>query len=571
MPLTPYETATNAPEVPPPSPAPTPIPDRMNGSRGWSIVVGMLVLLVSMPLLALVWQALGDSKGVWPHLISNVLPNSAWITLLLLTGVGVGTLIIGSGTAWLVSRYRFPMRDLLQWALILPLAVPTYISAYTWGEFADFTGPLQSGLRALFGYTSSRDYWFPDIRSTGGAVFLLSLVLFPYVYLPARLAFTQQTASLLDVARVLGAGPWRLFTRVALPAVRPALAIGVILALMETLNDIGAVEYLGVRTLTFSVFDTWLNRSSLAGAAQLSLALLAIIGVLIILEKRLRSGQKYHSVRHQGKPAELIAIQGGKALLASVACWLPVLLGFGIPFFQMIRFTLRRPEQIFDQALISAAINSVEVALLVSACCLIAGFVLVYAKRRSARDFFKTATQLAGLGYAVPGTILAIGVLTMMTGFDTYLSRTTQALFGFKTGLLFSGSIAIIVFACTVRFLTIAMGNIEAGYERISPNMTMAARTLGRNEIAALREIELPLMTRTIGIAGLLVFVETMKELSATIMLRPFNFDTLATHVYSRASRALFEDASFAALLIVLFGLIPVYVLTRVIISEQSR
>ncbi len=570
MPITPFETGS--PEEPKISPRSGKSMSASEASgRSWAFATGLLVLLAGMPLLALVWQATGDSKGVWPHLISNVLPDSAWITFQLLAGVGAGTLVMGSGTAWLVSRYRFPLRNFLQWALILPLAVPTYLAAYTWGEFVDFTGPIQSAYRALFGFTSSRDYWFPDIRSTGGAVFLLSMVLFPYVYLPARLAFSQQATSLLDVGRVLGAGPWRLFSRVALPAARPALAVGVILALMETLNDIGAVEYLGVRTLTFSVFDTWLNRSSLAGAAQLSLALLVIIAALILLEKKLRRGQKFHNNRANSGAVELIQINGAKAFLASIACLLPVILGFGIPLLQMVRFTVRRPGQMFDPSLISAAWNSIEVSLLVSATCLIAGFILIYAKRRSGLNFFKTATQLAGLGYAIPGTILAIGVLTMLTGLDSRLSRITLVLFDFRAGLLFSGTIAIIIFACSVRFLTIAMGNLEAGYERISPNMTMAARTLGRSEFEALRQIEIPLMAKTMGIAGLLVFVETMKELSATIMLRPFNFDTLATHVYSRASRALFEDASFAALLIVLFGLIPVYVLTRVIISEQHR
>lgn len=544
---------------------------RSRGRFAWLAIVLFLVVTSSLPLFSLFWQATGDSRGVWPHLLVNVLPASSLTTVVLLAGVCTGTIIIGSGTAWLVSRYRFPLRNFLQWSLILPLAIPTYVAAYAWGEFADYTGPLQSQLRYIFGFQTSRDYWFPDIRSTGGAVLLLSLVLFPYVYLPARLAFRQQAATLIDSARVLGAGPWRIFFAIALPAARPAIAVGAILALMETLNDIGAVEYLGVRTLTFSVFDTWLNRSSLAGAAQLSLVLLVIVGAMMVLEKYWRREQRFHTNRQQVRAPDLIELTRGKAILASLLCVLPVLLGFAVPIYQMIRFTVRRPEQIFDERLLSAAGSSLQVAAATSVACVVAGFILVYAQRRSTRHIFKSAAGFAGMGYAIPGTILAIGVLTMMTGIDYQVSAFSEAVFGVSTGLLFSGSIMVIVFACSVRFLTISMGNIEAGYSRISPNMAMAARTLGRNEAQALREIELPLMLRALGTAGLLVFVETMKELSATLLLRPFNFETLATYVYSRASRALFEDASFASLLIVLFGLVPVYVLTRVVISEHRR
>lgn len=547
------------------------VPETGMGAVLWTCLVLFIVITACLPLVSLVWQATGESGGVWPHLFVNVLPSSTATTVILLAGVGLGTVVIGSGTAWLVSRYQFPLRDLLQWSLILPLAIPTYVAAYTWGEFADYTGPLQTALRSAFDFETSRDYWFPDIRSTGGAIFLLSLVLFPYVYLPARLAFRQQAATLIDSARVLGAGPWRVFVSVAMPAARPAIAVGAILALMETLNDIGAVEFLGVRTLTFSVFDTWLNRSSLAGAAQLSIVLLGVVLVLMAAEKRLRGGQRFDSSRQQTKPPELITLGGAKAIAAMGACTLPVILGFIIPVFQMVRFTLNRPGQITESGLLSAAFASLEVATLTALACVLAGFVLVYARRRSPKRMFRSAAGLAGMGYAVPGTILALGVLTMMTGIDRQISQIGEAVLGIKTGLIFSGSVIVIVFACSVRFLTISMGNIEAGYSRISPNMAMAARTLGRNERQTLLTIELPLMLRALGVAGLLVFVETMKELSATILLRPFNYETLATFVYSYASRALFEDAAFAALLIVLFGLIPVYVLTRVVISGQTR
>ena len=533
--------------------------------------VYVIAILAVLPLAGLIYQASGDSRDVWPHLISFVLPSSITTTLVLLAGVALGTFAIGATTAWLASRYRFPLSGVFQWALVLPLATPTYVAAYTWIEFSDYTGPLQQLVRNLGGYNSSTEYWFFELRSTGGAIFLLSVVLFPYVYLPARLSFQSLGTSMLDVARILGAGPVRLFLRVALPAARPAIAIGVILALMETLNDIGAVEYLGVRTLTFSVFDTWLNRSSLAGAAQLSLTLLLFVGVLIVLERRLRARQSFHEGRQSRQAIEKIQLKGPKAWLATLACALPVAFGFAIPLIEMAGSILRRPEQITHLALLQASANSLTVAIATALLCVVTGFVLAQARRHAAGSAIRAATLASGFGYAVPGTILAIGVLTAMTGIDNHVSRLAFWLTGHKTGLLLSGSLAIIVFACSVRFLAVALGNIEAGYARISPNLSAAARTLGRSGEQVVFQVELPLLFKTLSVAALLVIVETMKELSATMLLRPFNFDTLATFVYSHASRAMFEQAAFAALLIVLIGLVPVYLLTRVFITGQEQ
>lgn len=560
-------TVKNPSEIKPSSRALRPV-----GHLGkpWTILVFLAVAFTLLPLLALTWQATGNSDGVWAHLIANVLPQSLAVTFTLLIGVGLGTFIVGSGTAWLVSRYQFPLRNTLQWALILPLAVPTYISAYTWTEFAGYTGPLQEWTRILGGFETSRDYWFPDIRSTTGAVLLISLVLFPYVYLPSRLSFSVQSSNLFDVARLLGAGPIRLFLRVALPAARPAIAIGVILALMETMNDIGAVEHLGVRTLTFSVFDTWLNRSSLAGAAQLSLLLMVLVFGLMAMERHMRSKQSYHGRSQSNAIQDRISLTGAKAFTACIACLLPVLLGFGVPLFQLLHFTFASPAQLGDTALYSAAINSINVAIASALICILAAFVIVYAARRSSSPLYIHASQISTLGYAVPGTILGLGILVAMTSFDNWMSSWMQSFFDIRTGLLISGSLAIVIFACSVRFLAIAIGNIEAGYAKITPNISEAARTLGHSRASALWFVELPMISKAAGIAGVLVFVESMKELSATLLLRPFNFDTLSTYVYTRASRAVFEEASVAALMIVLIGLVPVYVLTTMIISEQN-
>ncbi|MGB7334933.1 MAG: iron ABC transporter permease [Salaquimonas sp.] len=537
----------------------------------WIFIAGFILTSTMLPMGALLWKATGSSEGVWPHLIANVLPQSVSITIYLLVGVGLGTFVLGAGSAWLVSRYAFPMRGILQWALILPLAIPTYISAYTWVEFADYTGPLQEWVRVIGGYETSRDYWFPEIRSLSGAVLLISLVLFPYVYLPARLSFSQQSRHLFDVARLLGAGPWRLFFKVALPAARPAIAVGVILALMETLNDIGAVEYLGIRTLTFSVFDTWLNRSSLAGAAQLALILMIVVLALVLLERHMRRQQSYHDTKHTTQSGELIQLSGVNAALAFTACALPVLLGFLVPLGQLLEFIIRIPRQASDNALLVATGNSITIALVTAVICVLAGFALIFSNRLSRNKFLKVSIRFSVFGYAVPGTILAIGVLVALTGFDNWFSGRMVEWFGMRTGLLISGSVAIIIFACSVRFLAVAVGNIEAGYAKLSPNLIAASRTLGHSQNSSLWRVELPLISKSMAVAGVLVFVETMKELSSTLMLRPFNFDTLATYVYSRASRALFEEASLAALIIVLIGLIPVYVLTKVIILEQKR
>lgn len=551
-----------------------PLKPKLKQSAHWLNVTNIiLVTLAILPLLGVLWKAMGDTNDVWPHLLSYVLPQSTATTLYLLIGVSILAVIFGSTTAWLTSQYNFPFKNIYKWALVMPLAIPTYISAYTYGEFLDFTGPIQTFYRELTGYKSARDYWFPDIRSTTGAVFLMSLVLYPYVYLPARLSFQMQNASLNDVARVLGAGPIKLFLRVALPAARPAIAVGVMLALMEALNDIGAVEYLGVRTLTFSIYDTWLNRSSLAGAAQIALMLLAFVAFLMYVENKMRAQQKYSDSRNKVTNNEAINLHGYKAALASLWCLLPLFLGFLIPFWQLLKFTFQRLELGLKPELYQAAYNSILVAVITALVCTVSAFLIVYTYWRigSHEDQPKTIIfkKLAGFGYAVPGTILALGTISVAALFDNSLDALMQKYAGIKTGLLISGSVAILVYACTVRFLTIAMGNIETGYSKISSNLAFASRTLGRSEFQSVKEIDLPLLRPAFATAMLLVLVDTMKELSATLLLRPFGFNTLSTYVYELASRALFEDAAIAALLIVMIGLLPVYLLTKFSLNDN--
>jgi iron(III) transport system permease protein len=532
-------------------------------SPGAVLAAGAVALIVAIPLIALFVIASRPAGEVWPHLFGTVLPRSTQVTLTLMLGVGLASAVVGVGTAWLATMCRFPGRWWLEGALVLPLAVPTYIVAYCYAEIFGYIGPVQGAIRAIFGFETARDYWFPEIRSLPGLIFVLTAVLYPYVYMTTRLLFLMQSSAALDVARTLGCGPFRMFFRVALPLARPAIAVGVSLALMETLNDIGAVEFFGVRTLTFAVYDTWLNRGSLAGAAQLALVLLFLVFALILAERIARGRQRYHVNSRCQQPLAPFYLSGWKAGAASLACLLPVFFGFVLPAALLVDYSSRRLDQFLSPQLLSAAINSLTVAAATAVLAVAAGLMLAYAARLSPSRLVWGLGRFASIGYAVPGTVLAVGILIPFAAFDNWLDAVARNLFGVSTGLLLAGSGAVIVYACTVRFLAVSTGSLEAGLAKISGHLDMAARTLRRTPGQTLTEIHLPLMRSALATAALLVFVDTMKELSATILLRPFDFDTLATFVYSQASRAAFEDASVAALAIVIVGILPLILLLR--------
>lgn len=530
------------------------------GNRAAVAVALVVLLLAAMPILALFVIAAQPSGSAWPHLLGTVLPGATRTTLLLMGGVGLATAVVGVGCAWLVTMCRFPGRRFFELALVLPLAVPTYIIAYCYVEILDYSGPVQQLIRHLFGFTSARDYSFPEIRSLPGAIFVMTAVLYPYVYMTVRILFLMQSARMLDVARTLGAGPARLFTRVALPLARPAIAVGVSLALMETINDIGAVEFFGVRTLTFSIYQTWFNRSNLPGAAQIACVLLIFVLGLIAAERAARGRQRF-SVSGSRQPLPRFELSGWRALLAVFACALPVLLGFVAPAALMADYASRRLEQFADPALLQALWHSVAVSLATAVVCVVAGLLLAYAARLSRSRFVAALGRVASVGYAVPGTVLAVGILYPLAGLDNQIDAASRALFGVATGLIITGSGGAIVYACAVRFLAIAHGTLESGLGRITEHLDMAARTLGRTPGRVLLQIHVPLMRRALMAAALLVFVDTMKELSATILLRPFAFDTLATFIFSKASRGYFEDASAASLVIVATGIVPLLLL----------
>ncbi|MCE7027079.1 ABC transporter permease [Jiella avicenniae] len=544
---------------------------RGRGDDGYLALAFAVAALVAMPFAALVWLAASGTSSNWSHLATTILPEASRVTLQLMLGVALLAGTFGVVTAWLVASFDFPGRRLFSWALVLPLAVPTYIAAYCFVEFLHFAGPVQSAIRAIFGFQTSRDYWFPDVRSLWGAILILSSVLYPYVYLTVRMVFLMQGRKAADVARTLGASQAAVFRKVLFPLARPAIAIGVSLALMESVNDIGAVEFLGVRTLTFAVYSTWLNRGDLYGATQIALLMLAVIVLLVLVERFARRRQRFTLGRADRPQPGSERLSGGKAFLASAACALPILLGFAIPLLVLGDYALKRLDQLGDPQLWRALFHTVTLAGTTGLATVLAGFMLAYGVRLTGSKRLLLMTRLAVLGYAVPGTVLAIGILIPLAGLDNWVDARMRAGFDVSTGLLLTGSGFAIVYAGFVRFMAMGHGSLESGFTKLSPHLDMAARTLGRSPGATLFEVILPLMRPALLTAFLLVFVETSKELSATILLRPFDFETLATFVYAQTSRSAFEDGAVAALLIVLVGILPVAILNRSILAETAR
>jgi iron(III) transport system permease protein len=530
-------------------------------SPAWTISVGLVAVLMAVPIVAIVVLALTASDDAWPHLVRHVLPNTTLQTVLLATGVGIISLVIGTATAWLITMYRFPGREMLDRLLVLPLAIPTYIVAYCYVELLDYGGPVQSFVRSAGGFETARDYAFPDIRSLGGAIMVMSAVLYPYVYLTARASFVQQSVCVLEVARTLGQTSLGAFWRVALPLARPALAAGTALVVMETLNDLGAVQYLGVETLSVSIYATWLQRSNLPGAAQIALLGLLVVVFVLFVERLARGDSRFHHTTGRFRAIPFQDIDGAKGYLVAALCGLPVVLGFLVPVIVLGRHALTHASAAFEEGFLGAAFNSMLLAAIVAAVAIAVALLLGYAARIAGNRIVRPAVRMAGLGYALPGTVLAIGVLIPFAAFDNWIDSIARSTFGTATGLIFSGTLVALVFALTVRFLTVALGSIDSGLQRISPNLDAAARTLGETPLSALRRVHLPLLLPAIGAAGLLVFVDAMKELPATLLLRPFNFETLATHVYGLTSLEQFEHASLGALAIVLAGLLPVLLL----------
>jgi iron(III) transport system permease protein len=533
-----------------------------------SIAVG---LCLAMPVIAILVLAAAPAENIWPELIATVLPGYVWRTVILMAGVGMLCFAIGTATAWLVTMTRFPGRRVFQWALMLPLAAPAYIVAYAYVDFLSYAGPVQTALRQLARWQTPADYRFPEIRSMGGAILVFSMVLYPYVFLTARASFMRQSRAPLDVARTLGRTAWGAFFAVALPLARPAIAVGVSLAMMECLNDLGAVKFFGVNTLSLGIYTVWQGQSNLSGAAQIAAVVLVFVLALLWIERHGRRAQSFAPAARRNQPATRYRLAGWRAATAWFACFLPILFGFIVPGLILLNFALRHLASAATPEFFRAAWHSLILAAIAAVLATLFGLCLAYASRMSGSVAARLAVRLASLGYALPGTVMAIGVLVPLAAFDNWFDGLMRSSFGVSTGLLLSGSIAAITYAYVARFLVISFGSLESGLQRVTPSLAAAARTLGRGPFQAMREVHLPLLRPALVSALLLVFVDCMKELPATLILRPLDFDTLATAVFALASLDQLEASALPALTIVAAGVIPVIFLSRTLRDPRVR
>jgi iron(III) transport system permease protein len=528
----------------------------------WTLLVMAIALIIALPILFVFSSVFTKSGAVWKHLATTVLPsyilNSCWLMLL----VGIGVCLIGVGTAWLVTMCRFWGSTWLQWGLLLPLAAPAYLLAYTYTEMLDYFGPVQVTLRNLFGWTGVEDYWFPEIRSLGGAALMLLLVLYPYVYLLARVAFLEQSVCTMEASRSLGCNPWRSFFTVALPLARPAIMAGLALALMETLNDLGTVEYFGVNTFTTGIYRTWLGMGERSAAAQLAAFLMIFVLILIVLERRSRSAAQYYERSSSIKKIVPFQLNPGHSLGALIACLLPVLFGFIIPGAYLLQLTLNNLDSSFDADFRDLAQHSFTLASITAIAAMVISLLMAYGQRLEPNWLMKTAVRISAMGYAIPGSVIAVGVLIPVAGLDNLIDRWMRSTFNISTGLLLSGTIFSLIFAYLVRFLAVGFGSVESSLNKIAPSLDDASRSLGYGSTSTLWNIHTPLMSGGLLTSAMLVFVDVMKELPATLVIRPFNFDTLGIRVYQYASDERLAEAAAPALAIVLVGIIPVIFLS---------
>ena len=534
----------------------------------WSAGVVLVALVLALPVLVVVSFVLVPAGEIWRHLADTVLTDYVINSLLLMLGVAIGTLVGGVGTAWLTSMCHFPGRGLFEWALLLPMAMPAYIIAYTYTGMLDFAGPVQTALRnwTEWGYG---DYWFPEIRSLQGAAVMLSLVLYPYVYLLTRAAFLSQSLCVLDVSRTLGNGPWRTFLWVALPLARPAIVAGLSLALMETLADYGTVQYFGVSTFTTGIFRTWFGLDNAAAAAQLSSLLLGFVLVLIAVERISRRHARYHHTSQRQQDIRRHRLRGWHAAAAMAFCLIPLGLGFLLPAGQLTTWALTIADTPFDSDFLLLTWHSLELAAIASLLALILALLLAYGRRLHPTLAVSSSVRIAGMGYAVPGTVIAVGVIIPFAWFDNSLDAWMRETFDISTGLILSGTLVALLFAYMVRFLAVALQAVETGLGKIKPSMDEAGRSMGCRPVGVLARIHIPMLRGTLLTALLLVFVDVLKELPATLILRPFNFNTLAVRAYELASDERLADSAPAALTIVIAGLLPVILLSRSITRSR--
>ncbi|MGI2189246.1 ABC transporter permease [Shewanella oncorhynchi] len=532
-------------------------------ARSWSLAGYALATILVLPLVALILQALQPDEAVFGHLMATVLPTYIINSLLLIFWVSLGALLLALPCAWLMARCEFVGRRYLQWALLLPLAMPGYIVAYVYTDLLDYAGPVQRSLRSIFGWSSPQDYFFPDIRTLGGAACMLSLVLFPYIYLLARTAFMEQSLSLAHASRIMGCSPWQSFWRLSLPMARPALAVGVALVAMETAADFATVNYFAVPTLTTAVYDTWLGYGNLTAAAKLSAIILLVVFSLIGFERFARRKQQLFQKQSRIQVTDLYRLSMTQTLVALSFYGMLLLLAFLLPFGILFSYAIGYFEQSWDKSFWQLSLNSLSLALITSLLCCLIALLLMFVRRISPRQSDALPSRLASTGYALPGTVLAIGVLVPLTMLDFAINDLADLVGIAGPGLILTGSVMALIFAFCVRFVAIAIGSVESSYKRISPSLDMVSLTMGQTPRQLLRRVHLPLLAKGLFAGALLVFIESMKELPAALLLRPIGFENLATYVFQFASDEKLEHGALAAIVIVLVGLVPLIYLNR--------
>ncbi|MBV5260840.1 iron ABC transporter permease [Synechococcus moorigangaii CMS01] len=528
-------------------------------------------MLIALPIFSVLGSVFTNSGEIWQHLIETVLGryilNSFWLML----GVGTGVTVLGVTTAWLVTMCRFRGQHFWEVVLLLPLASPAYLLAYVYTAILDYYGWVQRLLRGFFGWQSAQDYWFPQVRSLGGAIIMLILVLYPYVYLLVRVAFLEQSVTTLEASRALGCGPWKSFWAIALPLARPAITAGVALALMETLNDFGTVQYFGVETFTTGIYRTWFGLGAPQAAAQLAAVLMLFIAGLLALEKWSRHQARYYQTSNNYEKPKAYQLHGWRAGAATVACGVPVALGFVVPVGTLLEMAFNRPQARFRAQFWEFANHSFTLASVTAVLAVAIALILAYGQRLNNTPWMQWGIRVASLGYAIPGSVIAVGILIPIGKFDNAIANFLRAQLNWETGLLLSGTITTLIFAYLVRFLAVSFGTVETSLGKIKPTLDDASRSLGYTPIRTLIYVHTPLMWSGLLTAAMLVFVDVMKELPATLVVRPFNFDTLAVKVYQYASDERLVEASVPALAILAVGLIPVIFLSWRIAQARSE
>lgn len=540
----------------------------------WTFFASVATIIVLLPLLAIGYHAFGGEAANLAHLWNTMLPIYLQNSLLLVFGTVVLALFFALPTAWIVANYQFFGQKSLQWLLCLPLAMPAYLIAYLYTDLLDYSGALQETLRGIFGWQTPRDYWFPKIRTLYGACFVLALVLYPYIFLLVRVALLEQSENLIHSAKMMGATPAQIFRRITVPLIRPAIAVGMALVAMETLGDFGTVAYFAVPTLTTAIYDSWLGYHDLGTASQIAIFMLLMIFLFLSLEQYSRRKQKSYQ-RGYEKKSGFKRLYGWKLVVALVWCWGLLGLAFFIPFARLLFWAYDYFEQSWNLDFVQFAVNSLKVSIIASIVTVALALILHFSQRlafgRFSQKYARLSLQLSSLGYAIPGTVLAIGLLSPLTFADHQLHALLKSLELSPVGLIFSGSLFALVLAYSVRFLAMAIGSLDTSLNKVSPSLDMASQTLGKSGLVMFRHVHIPLIYKGILTAGLMVFIESMKELNASLLLRPFNFDTLATYVFTFTSDEQLERAALPAIVLVLVGLLPVIWLTRSLISQSEK